>query len=141
MAKPEKKLGIRGSDTCELIFEDCWIPADHLIGQPNRGFYTLMKTFNYTRPLVAAQALGIAQGALDEALKYVKERVQFGRPLASFQGLQWMLAEMALKVELARTMIYRVCAEIDQRPESKGHHAPGLHGQMVRLGHGHVRDH
>ena len=78
-----------------------------------------MKTFNYTRPLVAAQALGIAQGALDETLKYLKERVQFGRPLAEFQGLQWMLAEMALKIELARTMIYRVCSEIDHHPQSK----------------------
>ena len=77
-----------------------------------------MKTFNFTRPGVAAQALGIAQGAMDEVVKYGKGRVQFGKPLTDFQGLQWMMAEMALKIELARTMIYRVCSTIDTEPDS-----------------------
>jgi alkylation response protein AidB-like acyl-CoA dehydrogenase len=119
IGKKEKKMGIRGSDTRELIFDNCFVPESNLLGARGQGFHTLMKTFNYTRPLVAAQALGIAQGALDEARKYLRERIQFGKPLAEFQGLQWMLAEMALKIELARTMIYRVCSTIDKDPESK----------------------
>jgi len=78
-----------------------------------------MKTFNYTRPGVAAQALGIAQGAMDEVLKYCKERIQFGKRITDFQGVQWVIAEMALRIELARTMIYRVCSTIDKEPESR----------------------
>lgn len=119
IGKKEKKMGIRGSDTRELIFDNCFVPEGNLIGERGRGFHTLMKTFNYTRPLVAAQALGIAQGALDHARKYLRERIQFGKPLAEFQGLQWMIAEMALKIELARTMVYRVCSTIDNDPDSK----------------------
>ncbi|MCL5671178.1 MAG: acyl-CoA dehydrogenase family protein, partial [Acidobacteria bacterium] len=119
IGKKEKKMGIRGSDTRELIFDNCFVPGSNLLGEPGKGFYTLMKTFNYTRPLVAAQALGIAQGAFDQARKYLGERIQFGKPLAEFQGLQWMLAEMALKIELARTMVYRVCSTVDKDPESK----------------------
>lgn len=119
VGKQEHKLGIRGSDTRELVFEDCLVPEANLLGEPGSGFYTLMKTFNYTRPLVAAQALGIAQGALDHALAYVKEREQFKQRLSNFQGIQWMMAEMALKVELARTMIYRVCSLIDTDPDSR----------------------
>jgi alkylation response protein AidB-like acyl-CoA dehydrogenase len=118
VGKEEKKLGIRGSDTREVVFEDCFVPAENLIGQLNQGFYTLMRTFNYTRPLVAAQAVGIAQGALDQVLGYCRQRVQFGQPLASFQGLQWMMAEMALKVEMARTITWRVCSLIDDDPQS-----------------------
>lgn len=119
IGKKEKKLGIRGSDTRELIFDDCFVPGSNLLGERGQGFHTLMKTFNYTRPLVAAQALGIAQGAFDEARKYLRQRIQFGKLLAAFQGLQWMLAEMALKIELARTMVYRVCSIIDNDPEAK----------------------
>ena len=119
VGKQEHKLGIRGSDTRELVFEDCWVPEANLLGEPGSGFYTLMKTFNYTRPLVGAQALGIAQGALDHAVAYVKEREQFKQRLSNFQGIQWMLAEMALKVELARTMVYRACSLIDQEPDSR----------------------
>jgi butyryl-CoA dehydrogenase len=118
VGKEEKKLGIRGSDTRELVFEDCFLPAENMIGAPGDGFKILMKTFNFTRPGVASQALGIAQGAMDEVIRYAKERVQFGKPLAEFQGLQWMMAEMALKIELARTLIHRVCATIDHEPES-----------------------
>ena len=78
-----------------------------------------MKTFNYTRPAVGAQAVGIAQGALDEVIRYCGERVQFGKPLSAFQGLQWMLAEMALKIESSRTMVLRACSTIDNEPDSK----------------------
>jgi len=119
VGKEEKKLGIRGSDTRELIFEECFVPEENLIASIGDGFKILMKTFNYTRPAVGAQALGIAQGALDAVLEYVKGRMQFGRSIAEFQGVQWMLAEMALKIELARTMIYRVCGTIDNLPASK----------------------
>lgn len=118
VGKEEKKLGIRGSDTRELIFEDCFVPKDHCLGKINEGFRILMKTFNYTRPAVAAQAVGIAQGAMDAVVEYAKERSQFGKTIAEFQGIQWMIAEMALKIELARTMIYRVCSTIDNEPES-----------------------
>jgi alkylation response protein AidB-like acyl-CoA dehydrogenase len=118
VGKAEKKLGIRGSDTRELIFDDCFVPKDNCIGNVNEGFRVLMKTFNYTRPAVAAQAIGIAQGAMDVVIEYAKERSQFGKTLADFQGIQWMIAEMALKIELARTMMYRVCSTIDNEPES-----------------------
>ncbi|MBW2345133.1 MAG: acyl-CoA dehydrogenase family protein, partial [Deltaproteobacteria bacterium] len=119
VGKEEKKLGIRGSDTRELIFEDCFVPQENVIGNPEDGFKILMKTFNYTRPGVAAQAIGIAQGALDAVVSYTKERIQFGKTLAEFQGLQWMIAEMALKIEAGRTLIHRVCSTIDNEPESK----------------------
>ena len=115
----EKKLGIRGSDTRELIFEDCLVPEENMIGEPGDGFKILMKTFNYTRPGVAAQALGIAQGAMDEVINYCKERIQFKKRITDFQGVQWMIAEMALKIELARTMIYRTCSTIDNEPDSR----------------------
>jgi len=119
VGKNEKKLGIRGSDTRELIFKDCFVPEENRIGMPGDGFKILMKTFNYTRPAVAAQAVGIAQGAMDATVNYCKERIQFGRPIAEFQGLQWMIAEMSLKIELARTMVYRICSTIDNDPASK----------------------
>jgi len=116
VGKPEHKMGIRGSDTRELAFEDCFVPDGNLIGPEGSGFKTLMSAFNYSRPNVAAQALGIAQGALDAVIAYAKERVQFGKPLASFQGMQWMIAEMALGVEAARTIVYRSGAMIDTEP-------------------------
>jgi len=112
----EHKMGIRGSDTRELSFEDCFVPDSNLIGPEGSGFKTLMSTFNYSRPNIAAQALGIAQGALDAAIAYAKERMQFGKTLSSFQGMQWMLAEMALAVETARTIVYRSAAMIDTEP-------------------------
>lgn len=118
IGKSEKKMGIHGSDTRELIFEDCFVPEENLMGGEGGGFKILMKTFNYTRPLVGAQALGIAQGALEESIKYTKERVQFGKPLAKNQGIQWMLAEMALKVEASRSLVYRSASLIDDEPNS-----------------------
>ena len=118
VGKKEHKMGLHGSDTRELVFENVFVPADRLLGPEGGGFRTLMTTFNYTRPAVGGQALGIAQGALDASIRYAKERVQFGKSLASFQGMQWMLAEMALSVETARSIVYRAASMIDNEPES-----------------------
>ena len=111
---PEKKLGIKGSPTCELYFDDCRIPAWRMIGEPGTGFKTALATLDHTRVTIAAQAIGIAQGALDYALGYVKERRQFGRPIADFQGLQFMLADMAMKLEAARQLTYAAAARSER---------------------------
>ncbi|MGZ4442643.1 MAG: acyl-CoA dehydrogenase family protein [Nocardioidaceae bacterium] len=103
---PEKKLGIKGSPTREVYFDNVWIPADRMIGEEGTGFQTAMRTLDHTRVTIAAQAVGIAQGALDYALEYAKERKQFGKPIADFQGLQFMLADMGMKVEAARQLTY-----------------------------------
>ena len=118
VGKHEHKMGLHGSDTRELVFEDVFLPEERLLGPEGSGFRTLMTTFNYTRPAVGGQALGIAQGALDAAIGYAKERVQFGKTLSSFQGMQWMLAEMALSVETARSIVYRAASMIDSEPVS-----------------------
>ncbi|HNQ35967.1 MAG TPA: acyl-CoA dehydrogenase [bacterium] len=104
--KKEKKLGIRASATRELVFQDCRVPKENLLGREGTGFLVAMRTFDASRPGVAAQALGIAQGALDEALQYVRTRVQFGKPIGSFQAVQHMLADMATQIEAARALIY-----------------------------------
>jgi butyryl-CoA dehydrogenase len=111
--KKEEKLGIRASSTAELIFTDCKIPKDNLLSKEGMGFIVTMKTFDMSRPGVAAQALGIAQGALDVAVKYSKERQQFGKSISSFQGIQWMLADMATQIEAARALVYSCAREID----------------------------
>lgn len=103
---PEKKLGIKGSPTREVYFDDVRISADRMIGAEGTGFATAMRTLDHTRITIAAQALGIAQGALDHATSYVQEREQFGRPIGDFQGVQFMLADMAMKVEAARHLTY-----------------------------------
>ncbi|MGV9384605.1 acyl-CoA dehydrogenase family protein [Nonomuraea sp. NPDC003707] len=102
----EKKLGIKASPTRQVILEDVRIPAWRMIGEPGTGFKTALATLDHTRVTIAAQALGIAQGALDYAIGYVKERRQFGRPIADFQGLQFMIADMAMKLEAARQLTY-----------------------------------
>ncbi|MCW2708287.1 MAG: butyryl-CoA dehydrogenase [Frankiales bacterium] len=102
----EKKLGIKGSPTSEIYFESCRIPADRIIGEEGTGFITALKTLDHTRSMIGAQAVGIAQGALDASIAYVKERKQFGRAVAEFQGVQFMLADMAMKVEAARQLVY-----------------------------------
>jgi alkylation response protein AidB-like acyl-CoA dehydrogenase len=102
----ERKLGIKGSPTREIYFADCTIPGDRIIGAEGTGFKTALKTLDHTRPTIGAQAVGIAQGALDVAIGYVKERKQFGKAIADFQGLQFMLADMAMKVEAARQLVY-----------------------------------
>ena len=112
--KKEDKLGIRCSATRELIFEDCEVPAENLIGREGTGFIWAMKTFDVSRPGIAAQAIGLAQGALDEAVAYAKVREQFGRPIIANQGLSWMLAEMATKVEAARALTYATVQTIDR---------------------------
>jgi alkylation response protein AidB-like acyl-CoA dehydrogenase len=119
VGKEEHKMGIHGSETRELLFDNVFLPESRLLGGvEGNGFKVLMKTFNYTRPAVGAQALGIAQGALDNVISYTKERSQFGQSLASFQGMRWMIAEMALAVETARTMVYRAASLIDTDPNS-----------------------
>jgi alkylation response protein AidB-like acyl-CoA dehydrogenase len=103
---PEKKLGIKGSPTREVYLDKVRIPADRMIGEEGSGFATAMKTLDHTRITIAAQAVGVAQGALDYALEYAKERQQFGKPIADFQGLQFLLADMGMKVEAARQLTY-----------------------------------
>jgi alkylation response protein AidB-like acyl-CoA dehydrogenase len=109
----EHKLGVRGSPTGEVILDEVSVPAANLIGEEGRGFYYAMMTLDRSRPTIGAQAVGIAQGALDAAVAYVKERNQFGHPIAEFQGLQFMLADMAMELEAARLMVYRACEMID----------------------------
>ncbi len=111
--KKEDKMGIRASSTMELIFEDCRVPAENIISREGYGFIVAMKTLNTSRPGVAAQAVGIAQGALDEAAKYASERVQFGQRIDSFQGIQFMLADMATQTEAARALVYSTARMID----------------------------
>ncbi|MDH6121940.1 acyl-CoA dehydrogenase [Kitasatospora sp. GAS204B] len=108
---PEKKLGIKGSPTREVYLDNVRIPADRMIGEEGTGFATAMKTLDHTRITIAAQALGIAQGALDYAAGYVKERKQFGKPIGDFQGVQFMLADMAMKLEAARQLTYAAAAK------------------------------
>jgi alkylation response protein AidB-like acyl-CoA dehydrogenase len=107
---PEHKLGIKGSPTRELYFDNCVIPADRMIGEEGSGFRTALATLDHTRITIAAQALGIAQGALDYATRYVTERRQFGKAVAEFQGVQFMVADMAMKVEAARQLTYAAAA-------------------------------
>jgi alkylation response protein AidB-like acyl-CoA dehydrogenase len=102
----ERKLGIKGSPTTELYFENCRIPGDRIIGESGTGFKTALRALDHTRPTIGAQAIGIAQGAVDAAIAYTKERKQFGKPISGFQGVQFMLADMAMKVEAARLMVY-----------------------------------
>jgi len=111
--KKEKKLGIRASSTRELIFTDCKVPKENLLGREGMGFIVAMKTFDSSRPGVAAQAVGIAQGALDHAVKYAHERKQFGQSISSFQGIQFMLADMATEIEAARALVYATARMVD----------------------------
>jgi alkylation response protein AidB-like acyl-CoA dehydrogenase len=111
--KKEDKLGIRGSSTREVVFTDCRVPKENILGREGLGFIVAMKTFDYSRPGVASQAVGIAQRAMDEAVKYSHERKQFGRTIASFQGVSFMLADMAIQIEAARALIYSAARMID----------------------------
>ncbi|MDP2939889.1 MAG: acyl-CoA dehydrogenase family protein [Candidatus Omnitrophota bacterium] len=126
--KKEDKLGIRVSSTSELIFQDCKVPAENLLAKEGMGFIITMKTFDMSRPGVAAQAVGIAQGALDLAVQYAKEREQFGKTISTFQGIQWMLADMATQVEAARALVYSVARMID-----KGETKVGKESAMAKL--------
>ncbi|WP_117210985.1 acyl-CoA dehydrogenase family protein [Allorhizocola rhizosphaerae] len=111
---PERKLGIKGSPTREVYLDSVRVPADRMIGAPGTGFATAMRTLDHTRVTIAAQALGIAQGALDAGLAYVKERKQFGKPIADFQGIQFMLADMGMKITAARELTYAAAARSER---------------------------
>ncbi len=111
--KKEDKMGIRASATRELIFEDCRVPRENLIGKEGIGFMIAMKTFDKSRPMVGSQAVGIAQGAYEAAAKYSKERIQFGKSISSFQGVQFMLADMATQIEAARALVLATSKMID----------------------------
>jgi len=119
--KKEEKLGIRASSTGELIFNDVKVPKENLLGnREGTGFIATMKTFDQSRPGVAAQAVGIAQGALELATSYAHQRVQFGKAVSSFQGIQWMLADMATKTEAARSLVYNCASMVDRGSKDVG---------------------
>ncbi|GAC1571649.1 MAG: acyl-CoA dehydrogenase family protein [Candidatus Elarobacter sp.] len=114
VGKLEKKMGIRGSPTVELSFENCRVPAANMLGAEGVGFKIAMKVLDKSRPGIAAQALGIAQGALDYALEYTKQRIAFGKPISQQQGLQWMMADMKTEVEAARLLLYDAARKCDE---------------------------
>ena len=115
----EKKMGIRGSSTCELVFEDCVVPKENLLGEVNKGFKIAMMTLDGGRIGIGAQALGIAQAAIDECVKYTTHRIQFGKRISQFQNTQFQLADMQAKVDAARLLIYRAAqAKQDHEPYS-----------------------
>jgi len=126
--KKEDKLGIRASATTELIFQDCRVPVANCLGREGTGFITAMKTFDVSRPGVGAQAVGIAAGAFDLALEYACQRRQFGSPVGSFQGLRFMLADMATKIEAARALVYATAKYIDTKPKER----PTLYSAMSK---------
>lgn len=115
VGKKEKKMGIRGSSTCELIFENCKVPKENLLGKIGQGFKIAMKTLDGGRIGIASQALGLAQGAIDETVKYTKERKQFNKPIAAFQNTQFQLADMQTKTEAARLLVYKAAYLKDQK--------------------------
>ncbi len=114
VGKLEKKMGIRGSPTCELIFENCEVPAENLLGEEGSGFKTAMRVLDKSRPGIAAQAVGIAAGALEYATTYATERIAFGKPIAQQQGIQFMLADMRVELESARLLLYEAARKCDQ---------------------------
>ncbi len=123
--KLEHKMGLRGSPTGEVLLDEVRVPVGNRIGEEGQGFYIAMHTLDRSRPTIGAQAVGIAQGALDYALGYVQRREQFGKPIAEFQGLQFMLADMAMRIEAARGLVYRACATIDAGDSS---------GELAKIG-------
>ncbi|MEV4240014.1 MULTISPECIES: acyl-CoA dehydrogenase [unclassified Nocardia] len=116
----EHKLGIKGSPTAELYFENCRVPGDRIVGEPGSGFKTALQTLDHTRPTIGAQAVGIAQGALDAAIAYTKDRKQFRTAIADFQNTQFMLADMAMKIEAARLMVYTSAARAERGEKNLG---------------------
>ena len=128
IGKHEKKMGIRGSSTCDLIFEDCIVPKENLLGQEGKGFKIAMGTLDGGRVGVAAQALGIGEGAIDEAIAYTKERVQFGKRISQFQNTQFQLADMKARADAAQLLVYRAaCAKDDGDPKC------GFYSSMAKL--------
>ena len=114
VARWESKMGIKGSPTGQLVFDNVEIPEENLIGQEGKGFVYTMKTLDRSRPVIGAQACGVAKGALEQAIKYAKERIQFGRPIGQFQGISWMLADMASEIDAARSLVYQAAQLIDE---------------------------
>ena len=119
IGKVESKMGIKGAPTAEILFQDCEVPKENLLGEEGKGFRIAMTTLDATRPEIAAQAVGVAQGALDKAIQYSKQRVQFGKPICEFQGIQWMLADMACQIEAARALTYQAANLVDQNTPKK----------------------
>ncbi|HEX5267982.1 MAG TPA: acyl-CoA dehydrogenase family protein [Acidimicrobiales bacterium] len=132
VAKLEDKLGMRGSPTGEIVFDDVRIPASNLIGEEGEGFYMAMATLDRSRPTIGAQALGLAQGALDHATDYLRQREQFGQLLAEFQGLRFMVADMAMRIEAARALVYQACAVVDRVDAGYGGHDLTSVGAMAK---------
>lgn len=124
VAKLESKMGVRGSPTGEIVLENVEVPLENRIGDEGQGFYIAMGTLDRSRPSIGAQAVGIAQGALDFAVDYMKSRTQFGRAIAEFQGLQFMVADMATRIEAARGLVYHACSLVDDDPD----------GELTRFG-------
>ena len=114
VGKKEDKMGIRSSDTVELVFEDCRVPVENLLAEEGMGFPIMMKTLDFSRPGIAAQALGIATGAAEYAAKYAKERIAFGKPIASFQGISFKLADMFIQIEAGRQLLYKCGAVLQE---------------------------
>ncbi len=129
VGKKEDKMGIRWSDTVELIFEDCRVPAANLLGQEGEGFQVMMKTLHFSRLGIAAQALGIAAGALDHAVAYAKERETFGRSIIQHQGVGFKLADMAMRTEAARQLLYKTCSLFEEQPKDMSRISP----QLIRM--------
>jgi alkylation response protein AidB-like acyl-CoA dehydrogenase len=115
--KKEKKMGIRASATCSLFFEDCVVPKENLLGKEGTGFLITMKNLDKSRPGIGAQAVGLAQGAMEEAVKFARERHQFDKPIISFQAVQHLLADMAIQIEAARALVYSVARYVDTNPK------------------------
>lgn len=113
----EKKMGVRGSPTADVNLENCRIPGYRAVGDPEKGYEYITRSLTYARPMIAAQALGIAQGALDGAIAYTKEREVFGRPLSSYQMTKGTIAELATKIEAARQLLYRACEAVENGEE------------------------
>ena len=128
VGKLEDKLGLRGSPTGEVILDEVRVPAENLVGEEGRGFQIAMHTMDRSRPTIGAQAVGIAQGAIDHAVAYMKERHAFGGPIADLQALRFMVAEMAMRTEAARTLVYRACSLADHDPTGD----LGLLGAMAK---------
>ena len=114
VTKLEEKLGIHGSPTGQVLLDEVRVPSTHMLGNEGEGFRIAMHTLDRSRPTIGAQAVGIAQGALDYAVGYMKERQTFGKPIAEHQGLQFMVADMAMKIEAARGLVYRACDLVDE---------------------------
>ena len=119
VGKVESKMGIRGAPTSEILFQNCEVPKENLLGEEGQGFRIAMTALDGARPMIAAQAVGLAQGAMEKAIHYAKERIQFGKPISQFQGIQWMFADMACQIEAARALTYQACNLIDQNDQQK----------------------